>query len=509
MSKKSLRVLDKKLQHLHEHADFDVNINSVLGGGIKNPEDARTINNRARELGFSTSIGIIHDGSGRLKPLGAGRAQGVRRGVGRDQRRRGRCSRTSIRASAASRTTSPTASRTSGAAAPARATCTSARTAWCTTARSSAAIPGVPLDVVHDRRHPARVRRRRSRARRTARSAASTASRRWISGASRRSRSPASPQGSVTRSVLIHAWPIPPRSTSRPASICRKSTTPSTRRARKSRSATTSRARARRSSSIATTTPSTLTADDDFKMNALWEILQGRLVRRGVPTKNLTPRRDRARRQRHGPARRHAAAGHSDRSGQGHRQVPQGPQAEEGAGGDPGRPGARLVAVEGRAAGGDAAAARTRFRRRAAVRQLPRLRAEGPWQRTALALARDDAAGRRRPALRRRLPTGVRRRRRTTRPAGQPRRRRLMAEFRRAGRRPTCTLHREARERRIPALPKEATPEQIDAHQRALGRADSEDARQGQAGRHLHARRRGRCSGATWRASSTARRAAS
>ena len=28
----------------------------------------------------------------------------------------------------------------------------------------------------------------------------------------------------------------------------------------------------------------TLTADDDFKMTALWEILQGRLVRRGVPT---------------------------------------------------------------------------------------------------------------------------------------------------------------------------------------------------------------------------------
>jgi cyclic-di-GMP-binding protein len=33
----------------------------------------------------------------------------------------------------------------------------------------------------------------------------------------------------------------------------------------------------------------TLTADDDFKMTALWEILQSRLVRRGVPTKNLTP----------------------------------------------------------------------------------------------------------------------------------------------------------------------------------------------------------------------------
>jgi MoaA/NifB/PqqE/SkfB family radical SAM enzyme len=70
VSKKSLRLLDRKLQHLKEHATFDININSVLGGGIKNPEDARTINNRARELGFSTSIGIIHDGSGRLKPLG-------------------------------------------------------------------------------------------------------------------------------------------------------------------------------------------------------------------------------------------------------------------------------------------------------------------------------------------------------------------------------------------------------------------------------------------------------
>jgi MoaA/NifB/PqqE/SkfB family radical SAM enzyme len=71
VSKKSLRLLDKKLQHLKEYASFDTNINSVLGGGIKNPEDARTINNRARQLGFSTSIGIIHDGSGHLKPLAA------------------------------------------------------------------------------------------------------------------------------------------------------------------------------------------------------------------------------------------------------------------------------------------------------------------------------------------------------------------------------------------------------------------------------------------------------
>ena len=30
-----------------------------------------------------------------------------------------------------------------------------------------------------------------------------------------------------------------------------------------------------------------LTADDEFKMDALWEILQTRMVRRGVPIKNL------------------------------------------------------------------------------------------------------------------------------------------------------------------------------------------------------------------------------
>jgi MoaA/NifB/PqqE/SkfB family radical SAM enzyme len=70
VSKKSLKVLDKKLQMLAEHADFHVNINSVVGGGTANPEDALTISKRALELGFSSTIGIIHDGSGQLKPLG-------------------------------------------------------------------------------------------------------------------------------------------------------------------------------------------------------------------------------------------------------------------------------------------------------------------------------------------------------------------------------------------------------------------------------------------------------
>src|SRR5438552_8574231 len=69
VSKKSLKVLDKKLQLLAEHADFHVNINSVVGGGIPNPQDALTISKRAVELGFSSTIGIIHDGTGQLQPL--------------------------------------------------------------------------------------------------------------------------------------------------------------------------------------------------------------------------------------------------------------------------------------------------------------------------------------------------------------------------------------------------------------------------------------------------------
>jgi len=70
VSMKSLKVLDKKLQWLSEHADFHVNINSVVGGGIHNPKDALVIGKRAIELGFTSTIGIIHDGDGQLKPLG-------------------------------------------------------------------------------------------------------------------------------------------------------------------------------------------------------------------------------------------------------------------------------------------------------------------------------------------------------------------------------------------------------------------------------------------------------
>jgi hypothetical protein len=52
-AKKSLRVLDRSYQHLLT-ATFDVNINSVLGGGIKNPKMPGR--STARASGFSTSI---------------------------------------------------------------------------------------------------------------------------------------------------------------------------------------------------------------------------------------------------------------------------------------------------------------------------------------------------------------------------------------------------------------------------------------------------------------------
>jgi MoaA/NifB/PqqE/SkfB family radical SAM enzyme len=70
VSKKSLKVLDKKLQMLAEHAEFHVNINSVVGGGIHDPNDALVVGKRAIELGFSATVGIIHDGDGQLRPLG-------------------------------------------------------------------------------------------------------------------------------------------------------------------------------------------------------------------------------------------------------------------------------------------------------------------------------------------------------------------------------------------------------------------------------------------------------
>ena len=69
VSKKSLKSLDGRLEMLSEWSVFQVNINSVLGSGVKNSEDALTIAHRALELGFTSTVGIIHDHDGQLKPV--------------------------------------------------------------------------------------------------------------------------------------------------------------------------------------------------------------------------------------------------------------------------------------------------------------------------------------------------------------------------------------------------------------------------------------------------------
>ncbi len=70
VSKKSLKTLDQKLELLGNYAYFQVNINSVLGSGVKDPEDALRIAHRAVALGLTSTVGIIHDHDGQLKPLG-------------------------------------------------------------------------------------------------------------------------------------------------------------------------------------------------------------------------------------------------------------------------------------------------------------------------------------------------------------------------------------------------------------------------------------------------------
>lgn len=69
VSKKSLKVLDKKLQMLAEYAEFGVNINSVIGSAVRNPEDALEVARRASSLGFTSTVGILHDHNGQLHPL--------------------------------------------------------------------------------------------------------------------------------------------------------------------------------------------------------------------------------------------------------------------------------------------------------------------------------------------------------------------------------------------------------------------------------------------------------
>jgi MoaA/NifB/PqqE/SkfB family radical SAM enzyme len=69
VSKKSLKVLDRKLECLSQHAEFSVTVNSVLGSPVHNPQDAYTIAKRARDLRLTSTVGILHDGNGQLRPL--------------------------------------------------------------------------------------------------------------------------------------------------------------------------------------------------------------------------------------------------------------------------------------------------------------------------------------------------------------------------------------------------------------------------------------------------------
>jgi MoaA/NifB/PqqE/SkfB family radical SAM enzyme len=69
ISMKSLRVLERKLEWLARDAEFAVTINSVLGISVRRPEDALAVAQRARSLGFHSTVGIAHDGAGQSPPL--------------------------------------------------------------------------------------------------------------------------------------------------------------------------------------------------------------------------------------------------------------------------------------------------------------------------------------------------------------------------------------------------------------------------------------------------------
>jgi hypothetical protein len=90
---------------------------------------------RAR-LGFESTIGIIHDGDGQLKPLLPEEAKVYFEMTHRKKTNYSRFDKFQEAIAEGGPTT--------GAAALARATSTSAKTAWCTTARSSAATPACP-----------------------------------------------------------------------------------------------------------------------------------------------------------------------------------------------------------------------------------------------------------------------------------------------------------------------------------------------------------------------------
>ena len=79
VSKKSLRYWTGSFEWLARYAEFGVTINSVLGGGHSRIRRTRSRWDSARgELGFTSTVGILHDHDGQLKPLAAGPAECLR-----------------------------------------------------------------------------------------------------------------------------------------------------------------------------------------------------------------------------------------------------------------------------------------------------------------------------------------------------------------------------------------------------------------------------------------------
>ena len=71
VSKKTLKSLRRRLELLARTAEFHVNINSVLGISEQRTQDALEVARVAKSLGFSHTVGVLHDDEGTLAPLSA------------------------------------------------------------------------------------------------------------------------------------------------------------------------------------------------------------------------------------------------------------------------------------------------------------------------------------------------------------------------------------------------------------------------------------------------------
>ena len=71
ISLKTLKSLSGKLKILSEHARFHVNINSVLGVSEERTFEALEVAREAKALGFSHTVGVLHEEGGRLAALSA------------------------------------------------------------------------------------------------------------------------------------------------------------------------------------------------------------------------------------------------------------------------------------------------------------------------------------------------------------------------------------------------------------------------------------------------------